>query len=394
MAKEADRPGPHWDVSRITAGAWEGRHPRRSPGDRLPPSRTTLFGIDTWGSPRFPPDVGARPSGRGTEPRVGADGKSERRPGRGRRGPHTRQYPTRKGGDCRLVLTGRARQHRPYLRRGETVIPCTARTEAPSFTPWADLNGHAVAGNGRRLQARLARATPHKAWQRVKNLPKLLVRATSNTLLARRRVTQDNQGTHTAGSDGGVYDTPAARWRVLHEGLSRQGSKPNPVSRGSRPQDPGPHSPLGLPPGQDRVRPAIVPAALEPAWEARFEANSEGLSPGRGTMEAREAMPTTTNRPAGRPWRLDAESSGGFDQRDHGPWLATRPVFPTPWRQWLQAGVVDAGGCAPPDTGTPPGGGSTPPTKLPTFFFGVTSARVRIDPTHKIPRCPGPLPPA
>jgi hypothetical protein len=29
-----------------------------------------------------------------------------------------------------------------------------------------------------------------------------------------------------------VYDTPEARWRVLHEGLSRQGDKPHPVSRG------------------------------------------------------------------------------------------------------------------------------------------------------------------
>ena len=248
------------------------------------------------------------------------------------------------------------------------MIPCTARTAAHSCTPWAASNWHAVAGNGRRLQARLSRATTPKAWQRVNNLQKLLVRATSNPLLASRRVTQDNQGTHTAGMDGGVYDTPEARWRVLHEGLSRQGDQPHPVSRVSSPHDTGQHSPLGLPPGQDRVRQAIVPAALEPAWEARCEAHSEGWSPGRGTMEALEAMQTTTNRQEGRPWRLDAESSGGCDQRDHGPWLATRPVCTTTWRPWLQAGVGAAGGCAPPDTGTPQGGVSTLPTKLPTCW--------------------------
>ena len=186
----------------------------------------------------------------------------------------TRGIPNPKGRRLPSGPDGRERTHRPYLRRGETVIPCTARTAAHSCTPWAASNWHAVAGNGRRLQARLSRATTPKAWQRVNNLQKLLVRATSNPLLASRRVTQDNQGTHTAGMDGVVYDTPEARWRVLHEGLSRKGDQPHPVSRVSSPQDTGQHSPLGLPPGQDRVRQAIVPAALEPAWEARCEAHS------------------------------------------------------------------------------------------------------------------------
>ena len=72
--------------------------------------------------------------------------------------------------------------------------PFIERTEAPPYTTWADINWHAVEGNVRRLQERIYRATTHKAWRPVKNLQKLLVRATSNTLLAIRRITQENQG--------------------------------------------------------------------------------------------------------------------------------------------------------------------------------------------------------
>ena len=41
---------------------------------------------------------------------------------------------------------------------------------------------------------------------------------------------------------------------------------------------------------------AVVKAALEPEWEARFEANSYGFRPGRRTMDAIEALWTTLNQ--------------------------------------------------------------------------------------------------
>jgi hypothetical protein len=46
------------------------------------------------------------------------------------------------------------------------------------YTTWADINWHAVEENVRRLQERIYRATTNKAWRKVKNLQKLLVRAT------------------------------------------------------------------------------------------------------------------------------------------------------------------------------------------------------------------------
>jgi len=154
------------------------------------------------------------------------------------------------------------------------VRPFTERTEEHPYTTWADMQWHAVEDNVRRLQERIYRATTNKAWRQVKNLQKLLVRATSNTLLAIRRITQENQGKHTAGIDGVVYDTPEARWKLFQEGLSLQGYKPRPARRVYIPKDNGKQRPLGIPTGKDRVMQAIVKAALEPEWEARFEANS------------------------------------------------------------------------------------------------------------------------
>jgi len=236
----------------------------------------------------------------------------------------------------------------------------TERTEEHPSTTWADIKWHDVEGNVRRLQERIYRATTNKAWRKVKSLQKLLVRATSSKLLAIRRITQENQGKHTAGIDGVVYDTPEARWKLFQEGLSLKGYKPRPVRRVYIPKDNGKQRPLGIPTGKDRVMQAIVKAALEPEWEARFEANSYGFRPGRCTMDAIEAIHTTTNRKDCRQWILDADMSGCFDNIDHGPLLAKLPVFTTTLRQWLKAGVVEVGFFSPTDTGTPQGGVISP----------------------------------
>ena len=191
--------------------------------------------------------------------------------------------------------------------------PCIERTtEQPSPT-WADSTWHAVEGNVRRRQERLDRATTNKAWKTGKNRQTLPVRATASQLLAIRRLTQANQGQHPAGIDGVVYDTPEARWQLLQEGLRLKGYTPRPVRRVSIPQDNGTHRPLGIPTGKDRVMQAIVQAALEPEWEARFAANAYGLRPGRGTMDALTAIHTTMHRQDWSPWVLDADISGCLD---------------------------------------------------------------------------------
>jgi RNA-directed DNA polymerase len=66
----------------------------------------------------------------------------------------------------------------------------------------------------------------------------------------------------------------------------------------------------------DRVAQAIMKNALEPSWEARFEANSYGFRPGRSCHDAiaqghkrlQKGMDT---------WILDADIRGVFDTISH-----------------------------------------------------------------------------
>ncbi len=229
---------------------------------------------------------------------------------------------------------------------------------------WADIDWHAVETNVRRLQGRIYRATKDEDWAKVKNLQRLLARATSNKLLAIRRITQENQGKNTAGVDGVICGTPDARLELFREGLKLEGYRPLPVRRVYIPKGVGKVRPLGIPTVKDRVMQAVVKAALEPEWEARFEANSYGFRPGRRTMDAIEALWTTLSQTGSSRWIFDADISGCFDNIDHGPLLAKLPVFTATIRRWLKAGVVEFGRLTPTDTGTPQGGVITPPTML------------------------------
>jgi hypothetical protein len=112
---------------------------------------------------------------------------------------------------------------------------------------WADIDWHAVDANVRRLQERIYRATTNGNWSQVRNLQKLLVRATSNKLLAIRRITQENQGKNTAGVDGVICDTPEARLELFREGLKLKGYRPLPVRRVYIPKGVGKLRPLGIP---------------------------------------------------------------------------------------------------------------------------------------------------
>jgi RNA-directed DNA polymerase len=56
--------------------------------------------------------------------------------------------------------------------------------------------------------------------------------------------------------------------------------------------------------------------ALEPEWEARFEARNYGFRPGRGCQDAIAAIfNTVAGKRAKRVWVLDADLAGALD-----PW--------------------------------------------------------------------------
>jgi RNA-directed DNA polymerase len=225
---------------------------------------------------------------------------------------------------------------------------------------WQDIDWRNVERNVRRLQERIYRATERQEWKKVRSLQKLLTRATSNKLLAIRRVTQENQGKHTPGVDGKVYTTPEARMALSQEDWTLKGYRPRPVRRVYIPKAKGKMRPLGIPTIRDRVMQTIVKAALEPEWEAKFEANSYGFRPGRCCMDAIEQIYITLNQKGSSLWVLDADISNCFDNISHKPLLTRIPVFMTPIRHWLKAGVIELGHYTDTETGTPQGGVISP----------------------------------
>jgi RNA-directed DNA polymerase len=226
---------------------------------------------------------------------------------------------------------------------------------------WNQIDWGQVERTVRRLQERIYRATQRQEWRTVRSLQKLLARATANKLLAIRRVTQQNQGKRTPGVDGQVYLTSQERSTLAGELFSFKGYRPQPVRRVYIPKSDGKKlRPLGIPAIRDRVYQAIVKAALEPEWEARFEANSYGFRPGRCCMDAIVQLHNLLSKQGGSEWILDADISGCFDHISHEALLARIPVFKTTVGRWLKAGVVELGHYQPTMEGVPQGGVISP----------------------------------
>lgn len=222
---------------------------------------------------------------------------------------------------------------------------------------WASLNWKLITKRVRNLRRRIYRATQQGQWNRVRSLMKLMLRSYSNLLLAVRRVTQLNLGKRTAGIDGRVALTPIERVNLVNEMRQDGFGQAHPARRVYIPKANGKQRPLGIPTLKNRTAQAVVKNALEPSWEARFEANSYGFRPGRSCQDAiqqchqrlRQGMDT---------WVLDADIKGAFDHISHDYILTA--IGNVPGReliqQWLKAGYLEAEMFFSTESGTPQGG--------------------------------------
>lgn len=244
----------------------------------------------------------------------------------------------------------------------------TDEVNGPEGSPeWEAVDWRSCEEEVQRLRQRIFKATREQNWPQVRNLQKLMLRSRSNTLVSVRRVTQHNAGRMTAGIDGQVALSAEDRtWVADQVETTRHTWEPRPVRRVHIPKSGSKTKtrPLGIPVIMDRCHQARVRNALEPEWEARFEARSYGFRPGRGCHDAIAYLfSVLSRRDARRLWVVDADLSLAFDKIDHHHLLSRIGAFPARHmiQRWLKAGVVEAGkGFTPSEEGSPQGGVISP----------------------------------
>ncbi len=267
-----------------------------------------------------------------------------------------------------------------FLESSDLVAIYMSKTNSnQNIVEWNELNWSKIQKAVFKLQKRIYRAYVNGDVRKGRRLQKTLINSYYNRLLSIRKVSQDNQGKKTAGVDKVKSLTPKQRLEMA-ENL-KPGDKAKPIRRVWIPK-PGKQEkadatdtssygvshahqarPLGIPVMRDRAVQALVKAALEPEWEAKFEPNSFGFRPGRGAHDAVEAIFVALRQK--EKYVLDADIAKCFDKINHQKLLEKLNTFPTLRRQiraWLKADICDfiKHKRTPNQEGTPQGGVISP----------------------------------
>ncbi len=225
---------------------------------------------------------------------------------------------------------------------------------------WELINWQLIDKSIRKLRQRIFRATREQKWNVVRSLMKLMLRSYLNLLASVRRVTQINRGKKTAGVDGELAPDSKSKIALVNRMGKHTLWKVKPARRVyiPKPGKPGQERPLGIPTIRNRVSQAMMKNAYEPHREALFESNSYGFRPGRSIHDAIEHCWLFLRGSGKRPWILDADIKGAFDNISHDHILQSISHLPGREliKQWLKAGYVEAECFYETESGTPQGG--------------------------------------
>lgn len=212
---------------------------------------------------------------------------------------------------------------------------------------WNSVNWPLVEQRVYRYQRRIYRASQKCKHNVVRNLQRRLITSLDSKLLAVRRVTTENKGRNTAGVDNILYNTPEKKMKLV-QNLKLDG-KAEPIRKVEIPK-PGrtdQKRPLGIPTVYDRAKQALCQIALEPEWEAVFEAESYGFRPGRSCHDAIEsayaALANKRRKPEFRKMVLKVDIEKCFDRINHKLLLEKlncHPILKKQIEAWLRAGIL------------------------------------------------------
>ena len=235
-----------------------------------------------------------------------------------------------------------------------------SNSDSQKIEEWRHINWTKAERYVYKQQKRIYAASRRGNKLKVRKLQRTLIRSWYNRALAVRRVTQDNRGKKTAGVDGVSSLSPKARLKLV--GQLRITGKSKPTRRVWIPK-PGKEEkrPLGIPTMYDRALQAVIKTALEPEWEAYFEANSFGFRPGRSCQDAIWSIKNAIQTKA--KYVLDADLEKCFDRINHEKLLEKinhKGKVRKQIKSWLKCGVIDQEGFTATSEGTPQGGVLSP----------------------------------